>query len=335
MADDVSFPCYYVQKDASGVRAEPTRRTLADLPPGDVLVRVAYSSLNYKDGLSATGNPGVTRKFPHVPGIDCAGTVEASRAADLRPGEAVVITGHDQGQNTWGGLAGFVRVPAGWIVKLPAGLTPRAAMSYGTAGLTAAQCVEALQLRGVMPGAGEVIVTGASGGVGSIAVGLLAKLGYDVTAVSGKPAAAELLQRLGARRIVGRGDVDDKSGKPLLAARYIGAVDSVGGNTLATLLKSMQRGGVVAACGLVGGAELPLTVFPFILRGVDLAGIDSVECPPDQRRRIWSNLAGPWSLPQLEDLTTEITLDEVGTYVERILKGETTGRIVVRPTTTR
>jgi len=335
MADDLQFPCYLVTKDAAGVRGEPARRSIADLPPGDVLVRVEYSSLNYKDALSATGNPGVTRKFPHVPGIDAAGIVETSTAPDVRPGDAVVITGHDQGQNTWGGLAGYVRVPAAWVVKLPPGLAPRAAMSYGTAGLTAAQCVEALQARGVGPKAGEVIVTGASGGVGSIAVGILAKLGYDVTAVSGKPAAAELLRRLGAQRVVGRGDVDDASGKPLLAARYAGAVDTVGGNTLATLLKSLHRGGVAAACGLVGGAELALTVFPFILRGVDLVGIDSVECPQAQRERIWSNFAGPWSVAQLDALTTEITLDEVPTYVARLLKGEVTGRVIVRPTTTR
>lgn len=329
--DDRRFPCFLVTKDAGGVRAETTERSVNDLPAGDVLVRVEYSSINYKDALSATGNPGVTRKFPHVPGIDAAGVVESSTAADVKAGDAVVITGHDQGQNTWGGLAGYVRVPAAWIVKLPKGLTPRAAMSYGTAGLTAAQCVEALVARGVTPASGEVVVTGASGGVGSIAVGLLAKLGYAVSAVSGKPAAAELLQRLGAKTILKREDVNDTSGKPLLASRFAGAVDTVGGNTLATLLKSMHRGGVVAACGLVGGAELSVSVFPFILRGVDLVGIDSVECPQEQRERIWSNFAGAWALPQLDALTTEATLDEVPKHVEQILKGNVTGRVIVKP----
>lgn len=333
MSEIVKFPCYLVTKEADGTfRGAVVERTVEDLPPGDVLIRVAYSSLNYKDALSASGNPGVTRKFPHVPGIDAVGTVEASTDAAWKPGDSVIVTGHDLGQNTWGGLAGYIRVPASWPVKTPATLAPRDAMGYGTAGLTAAQCVEALLARGITSKHGEVVVTGASGGVGTVAVGILAKLGFNVAAVTGKSDTAELLKRLGAKTILSRADVDDKSGKPLLASKFAAAVDTVGGNTLATLIKSLNRHGVVAACGLVGGTEIPISVFPFILRGVDLVGIDSVECPQEQRERIWSNLGSAWRVPLLNEITTEIPLAEVPTHTARLLKGETVGRVVVKPT---
>lgn len=333
MTESAKFPCYLVTKEPDGsFRGAVVERAIDDLPAGDVLIRVEYSSLNYKDALSATGNPGVTRKFPHVPGIDAVGTVAASTSPQWQLGDAVIVTGHDLGQNTWGGLAGYIRVPAAWPVRRPNELSPRDAMSYGTAGLTAAQCVEAIVHHGITPDRGEVVVTGASGGVGSIAVGILAQLGYTVAAVSGKPAAAELLKRLGATTILGRDDVDDRSGKPLLTQRFAAAIDTVGGNTLATLVRSLHRGGVVAACGLVGGTDVPLTVFPFILRGVDLAGIDSVECPQEQRQRIWSHLGTSWRVPLLAELTTEITLGDVPKHVERLLQGAETGRVVVRPT---
>jgi len=328
---DARFPCYLVTKDEAGVRGEITTKSIADLPPGELLVEVGYSSLNFKDALSASGNPAVTRKFPHVPGIDAAGTVISCSTSDFQPGDKVIVTGHDLGQNTWGGMAGYIRVPAAWALKLPTNLDPRTAMIYGTAGLTAAQCVEALVARGVKPESGEVVVTGASGGVGSIAVGLLAKLGYNVAAVSGKPEAAELLAKLGAKKILARSDVDDSSPKPLLASRWAGAVDTVGGRTLSTLVRSMHRLGVVAACGLVGGVEIPLTVMPFILRGVDLVGIDSVEAPRAQRERIWSNLGGAWRLPLLDSLVTEVSLAGVPEQVAKILQGGVTGRVIVRP----
>lgn len=328
---NVSFPCYLVTKDASGIRGAVATCSESDLPAGELLIRVGYSSLNFKDALSATGNPAVTRKFPHVPGIDAAGIVERSDSPLFQAGDAVVVTGFDQGQNTWGGMAGYVRVPAAWAVRLPTNLTPRDAMIYGTAGLTAAQCVEALVARGVTPASGEVVVTGASGGVGSIAVGILAKLGYTVAAVSGKPEAADLLKKLGAASILTRADVVDESPKPLLAARFAGAVDTVGGKTLGTVLRSLKRAGVCAACGLVGGVEIPITVMPFILRGIDLAGIDSVECPMEQRVRIWNNLSDAWRLPLLSELAHEITLRDVPAQVDRILKGGVTGRVIIRP----
>lgn len=327
----VSFPCFLVTKDAAGVRGEVTTRTIGDLPAGELLIKVAYSSINFKDALSATGNPGVTRKFPHVPGIDAAGTVESSDSPSYRAGDQVIVTGFDMGQNTWGGMAGYIRVPAAWAVRLPDSLTPRDAMIYGTAGLTAAQCVEALIARGVDPAKGDIVVTGASGGVGSLAVGILAKLGYSVAAVTGKPESADLFKTLGAKTILSRTDVSDESKKPLLASRFAGAVDTVGGNTLATVVKSLNRLGVCACCGLVGGVDIPLTVMPFILRGVDLVGIDSVECPMEQRVRIWSNLGTAWRIAPLERLATEITLGEIPRHIDQILHGRITGRVIVRP----
>lgn len=275
-----SFACYFVIKDDMGqFRASVEQRTFDELPAGEVLVRVAYSSLNFKDALSAAGHPGVTRKFPHVPGIDAAGTVVESAASEFRPGEQVLITGHDMGQNTWGGFAEYIRMPAAWLLPMPEGLTVRDAMIYGTAGLTAAMCIEALQRHGVKPSDGEVLVTGATGGVGSIAVAILAKIGYTVVAASGKAEHHDFLRQLGALRIVGRSATDDRSNKPMLAEQWAGAVDTVGGTTLTTIVRSLRYRGCVAACGLVGGIDLPLTVYPFILRGATLVGIDSVECP--------------------------------------------------------
>ena len=324
--------CYLVDRADGKLVGQVVERPLSDLPAGDVLVRVQYSSLNYKDALSAQGHPGVTRKFPHVPGIDAAGEVVESASAAYQPGDAVIATGHDLGQNTWGGFAEYIRMPAAWLVKLPTGMTSRTSMIYGTAGLTAAMCVDALVQRGVKPENGEIVVTGASGGVGSISVALLAKLGYQVVAVSGKPTAGEFLKSLGAAQVVSRDSVNDTSGKPVLAERWAGAVDTVGGSTLSTLVRSTKRYGVVTACGLVGGHDLPLTVYPFILRGVDLVGIDSVECPHTLRDRLWQQLAGAWQPAQLDSIVAgEVTLDELPAQIDRIGKGEQQGRILVRP----
>lgn len=326
-----SFNGYLVQRHADGsTTAAVTRLPLQQLPAGDVLIRVAFSSLNYKDALSATGHPGVTRQFPHVPGIDAAGHVAASASPDFRPDDPVLVTGYDLGQNTWGGWGQFIRVPAQWVVPLPPELGLRQSMVLGTAGLTAALSIEALVRACLEPAAGPIIVTGASGGVGSLAVAILARLGYQVAAVTGKPAAHALLGRLGAATVLSRRDLDDTSGKPLLKPQWAGGVDTVGGNTLATLLRSTAPLGCVAACGLVGGADLPLTVYPFILRGVTLAGIDSANCPMATRRRLWNNLAGPWRPTLPDDLVTEIDLPGLERYVPMILAGGVTGRIVVR-----
>jgi acrylyl-CoA reductase (NADPH) len=279
------FRCYLVNRDVEGrVTGQITTRRTEELPPGEVLVRVVYSSLNYKDALAATGHTGVNKVFPHIPGVDAAGYVVKTGVYEFLEGDPVLVTGFDMGANRWGGYAEYVRVPADWVVPLPHGLTLRETMILGTAGLTAAMGVDALQKHDVLPGAGPVVVTGASGGVGSVAVAVLAKLGYDVTAVSGKPQARELLEKLGARQIVDRAEVDDTSGKPLLSGRWAGGVDTVGGNTLSTLLRATRHGGCVAACGLARSAELPITVYPFILRGITLAGLDAAWMPIPLRR---------------------------------------------------
>lgn len=327
---DENFPCYWVFKGDDGqVRGEARRIDRDQLPPGEVLVRVAYSSLNYKDALAATGHPGVARQLPHVPGIDAAGVVETSDSEKFRPGDEVLITGYSMGETRFGGWSAYVRMPAENVVPLPAGLSLKEAMILGTAGFTAGQSVAAVVERGIRPDRGPVVVTGASGGVGSIAVGLLAKLGFRVAAVSGKPEAADYLKKLGAAEILPRDEVDDRSKRPLLSGRWAAAVDTTGGNILATLLRSTTHRGVVTACGLVAGAELPLSVYPFILRGVDLVGIDSAHCPMDRRLEIWSRLAGPWKLDRLDELAETIRLDQVDQYVRRILEGRIIGRTLV------
>ncbi|QEG33469.1 YhdH/YhfP family quinone oxidoreductase [Bythopirellula goksoeyrii] len=328
-----SFPALIVRReDKSDATFAVEQITRADLPAGDVVIEVEYSSLNYKDALACHAHPGVVRQLPHVPGIDCAGKVLESTVADFSVGDSVLVTGYDLGSGAWGGYSAQVRVPAAWVVPMPKSLTPRTAMLYGTAGFTAAQCVHAIQHHGVGLKRGEVVVTGATGGVGSIAVALLAKLGYQVVAVTGKPEFSELLQELGAQRIIGRTEVDDESEKQLLPSQWSAAVDTVGGNTLATLLRSTAYRGCVAACGLVGGDTLPLTVYPFILRGVTLCGIDSAKCPREPRMEIWDLLSGEWNVAEkLEPLAREVSLNEISTEVAAMLAGKNHGRILVRP----
>lgn len=322
--------CYLVRKTGKDeIQSGIDSRPLFELPTGDVLIRVAFSSLNYKDALAATGHPGIARSFPHVPGVDVAGIVAESASPSFRPGDEVLVTGYELGVERWGGWAEYVRVPAEWVLPLPDGLSTEESMIIGTAGLTAALCVRTLEQHDVKPDSGDVVVTGATGGVGSIAVKLLAKLGYSVVAVSGKSDRHSWLTELGAARIVSRTDVMDESKKPLLSARWAGAVDTVGGDTLATLLRSTKPAGCVTACGLVGGADLSLTVYPFILRGVTLAGIDSVGCPRDRRTEAWRRLAQEWKLDGLDSISTRIKLQEVDDYVQRILAGGVTGRIVI------
>jgi acrylyl-CoA reductase (NADPH) len=335
MTSTESFPCYMVRKDADGnVSAKVERISTGDLPPGDVLIRVAYSSLNYKDGLATQAHPGVVRSLPHVPGIDCAGTVAESSSATFKPGDEVLITGYDLGAAHWGGFSEFVRVPADWIVPLPSGLTVRDAMIYGTAGFTAAQCVTAIVDRGIGPDRGPVVVTGATGGVGSLSVAILAKLGYEVEAVTGKAEHHDWLRKLGAKKMLGRDDVDDKTDRPLLAARWAAAVDTVGGNPLATLLRSIEYRGCVAACGLVAGMNFNTSVYPFILRGITLAGIDSAKCPRPERMQMWEKLSGAWKVSKLNEIADEVTFDALPDRVAKILRGGLVGRTIVAPRTT-
>lgn len=325
-----TFDALWIEEQPDGSFARSiVRRSTDDLPAGDVLVRVHYSSLNYKDALSASGNRGVTRKYPHTPGIDAAGTVVESAGDAFDPGDEVIVIGYDLGMNTAGGFGGYIRVPAGWVVKRPAGLTLREAMIVGTAGFTAAQCVAALIDHGVTPESGDVLVTGATGGVGSMAVALLAKLGYKVAAATGKRDEVDFLHRLGALAVLDRADVDDQSGKALLRERWAGAVDTVGGNILASAIKATRYGGSVAACGMVASGALDLTVFPFILRGVKLLGIDSVNLPIAERRAMWEQLAGPWKPAMLEQMAREVKLADLVAEIEATLLGQQRGRVVV------
>ena len=306
-----------------------SERSLESLPEGEVLIRIRYSSLNYKDGLSCIGNPGVTRIYPHTPGIDASGEVAESSDSRFKSGDLVVVTGYDLGMNTLGGFGQYIRVPADWVVPLPEGLSAKEAMIYGTAGFTAALSVHALQKHDISPEQGEIVVTGSTGGVGSISVLLLSNLGFDVVASTGKSSENNFLKGLGAKEVIDRDEVNDDSKKPLLKQRWAGGIDTVGDNTLATLLKTTKQRGAVAATGLVASPNLPTTVFPFILRGVSLLGIDSGETPMNLRCQIWNKLASDWKFPQLKQLSVDCLLDELAPEIDKILAGAQRGRVVV------
>ena len=299
------------------------------LPEGDVTVRVAYSTLNYKDALAITGRSPVVRKFSMVPGIDFAGTVEASSNPAFAVGDPVVLNGWGVGEGHWGGLAERARVPGKWLIPLQPPFTPRQAMGIGTAGYTAALCVMALERHGVTPGQGPVVVTGAAGGVGSVAVAMLSKLGFEVAAVTGRPQEADFLTRLGARHIIDRAELT-QPGRPLEKERWAGAVDVAGGQLLANVCAAMRYRGVVTACGLAAGMAWPATVAPFILRGVTLAGVDSVMAPLPERIAAWRRLAQDLDVGLLESLLTDIELDDVLTVAPDLLAGQVRGRVVVR-----
>lgn len=325
-----SYKAYLAVRNPDGsIQTSVTTRSKSDLPAGDVLIKVAYSSLNYKDALSATGAPGVTKNYPHVPGIDASGEVVESQVPDFNPGDAVLVTGYDLGVETDGGYGEYIRVPADWVVPIPKGLTKRESMIFGTAGFTAAISVHSLIHNNTLPDSGPVLVTGATGGVGCIAVAILAKLGYTVIASTGKSSEHDFLKKLGAATVIDRDEINDQSGRPLLKSSYAGAVDTVGGNTLTTVVKSIQQHGSVAACGVVAGPKLELTVFPFILRGVRLLGVDSALCPNNLRHETWQKLAGDWKIDHLNDIATTIHLEELDASVAAILKGKIRGRIIV------
>ncbi|MBA4852605.1 YhdH/YhfP family quinone oxidoreductase [Emticicia sp. BO119] len=326
-----TFQAFYVSENEDKTFSRQIiERSTDDLPAGEVLIRVKYSSLNYKDALSSSGNRGVTRNYPHTPGIDAAGIVEESNSDELSVGEQVIVTGFDLGMNTAGGFGQYIRVPAKWVVKLPRGLRLKESMIFGTAGLTAALCIDKLLQTGLTPDKGKVIVTGATGGVGTMAVMILAKLGFAVVGVTGKPEGEAFLLNLGAKEVVSREAVNDQSGKPMLKGIYAGCVDTVGGNILATILKSMQYNGVVSLCGLVQSPELPTTVFPFILRGVSMFGIDSSECDIEWRKKMWKNLAKKWKPEGIQSITRTVGLKGLDKEIRKILKGGQMGRVVVR-----
>ena len=322
------FDAILIEKSDSGQSARVTSLAPVQLPEGDVLVDIAWSTLNYKDALAITGKAPVVRSFPMVPGIDFAGIVAESATSDFAPGDRVVLNGWGVGETHWGGLAARARVRGAWLVPLPASISLRRAMAIGTAGYTAMLCVLALERHGVTPESGEVVVTGAAGGVGSIAVALLAKLGYRVAAVTGRPAEADYLTGLGAATVVDRQGLSEP-GRPLAKERWAGAIDVAGGVVLANVLAAMRYRGVVAACGLAGGMDLPTTVAPFILRGVTLAGVDSVMCPKPERLEAWTRLARDLDPEKLDSPTTEGPLPEVIATAPRFLEGKVRGRIVV------
>lgn len=294
----------------------------------EVLIKVEYSSLNFKDALSSVGNPGVTRVFPHVTGIDVAGTIEESNSDEFAVGEKVLVTGYDMGMNTNGGHAQFVKVPASWVVKMPKNITEKEIMTYGTAGLTAALSVNELLNNGVTEG--EVLVTGATGGVGSIAVSILSKLGFEVTAISGKEEKIPFLKELGAKEVILRKDFDVENKRPMGKEKYAGVIDTVGGNILAEALKVIKYDGVATCCGLTSSHELPTNVFPFILRGVRLIGIDSVEAKREKKIAAWEKVAGDFKIDNLDSLTTEISLEGIKKAYEALLAGKAVGRYLVK-----
>jgi acrylyl-CoA reductase (NADPH) len=329
MAGDSFQALVLEQQDGGGITATLKDLNSDALPAGDVDVAVAYSSLNYKDGLAVTGEGRIIRSFPFVPGIDLAGTVLRSESPDYRPGDQVILTGWGIGERHWGGYAQRARVRSDWLVQLPAGLDLQSAMAFGTAGFTAMLAVMALEQQGLVPNGREVVVTGAAGGVGSVAVALLAAGGYTVVASTGRQEAHAYLRDLGARQIIDRGEVSAPSTRPMESERWAGAVDTVGGETLAGLMRTMRYHSAIAVCGLAGGHELHTTVYPLILRGVSLLGIDSVMCPPERRRAAWARLAEQMPRHLMGTIGQVVPLREVPALSRSILEGQVRGRIVV------
>jgi acrylyl-CoA reductase (NADPH) len=304
-------------------------RSLDDLPDGELVVKVHYSSLNFKDALSSVGNPGVSRSFPHTPGIDAAGEVVSCADGSFQPGDQVIVTSYDLGMGTSGGFSQMIRVPSKWALKLPQGLDLKECMMLGTAGLTAALSVLELVENGVTPEKGPVLVTGATGGVGSLAVAMLAKIGFKVTAATGKMDESDYLEGLGAERVISRDTLMTGNDRPMLKTTWAGAVDCVGGDMLAAAIKSTKYDGVVTCCGLVASADLSVSIFPFILRGVRLIGIDSAECPMERRTKAWQRLAIEWKLDGLDGMVDEVTLDGLEEKIQSILKGGMKRRALV------
>lgn len=326
-----TYKAFYIRADDdSGFKRSIAQLDTADLPANDVLIQVQYSSLNFKDAMSAHGNKGVTREFPHQGGIDAAGVVEESASEEFKPGDKVIVTGYDLGMNTAGGLAQYICVPAAWVVRCPRGLNPKRSMLFGTAGLTAQLCINKLQQMGVTTEKGQVLVTGATGGVGSIAVALLASAGYEVVASSGKAEQADMLKRLGASEVIDRAEFGEVNKRPMLKERFAGAVDVVGGDTLSNVIKSLKSGGSAACCGLVQSPAFEASVLPFILRGVNVLGVDSVEIPLPAKQAAWKQLARSAKLPAIELLNKEISLKQVPAALEDLFAGGAIGHTLVK-----
>jgi alcohol dehydrogenase len=325
-----NFKAFWVEKTDDGVSHSVIERSTDDLPEGELLVKVAYSSLNYKDAMSAKGLPGVTRNYPHTPGIDAAGVIVESTDSGFAEGDEVIVIGYDLGMNTAGGYGQYIRVPANWAVKMPAGLDVREAMTIGTAGFTAALCVDKIEQMGAQPSDGPVVVTGATGGVGSVAVALLAKLGYDVVASSGKAEKDDYLKSLGAGSVISRADLSEENKRPMAAETWAHGIDTVGGEILSNVIKGLKYGGSVAICGLVASPAFSTTVLPFILRNVNVLGVDSVELPLAKKQEIWHRLATDLKPDALDKMTTEVALDGLSDVIDSIIQGGVSGRTLVK-----
>mgnify|MGYP001300690029 FL=1 len=326
-----TFKALESSRSDNGNKLSIVEKSIDDLPEGDILVKVNYSSLNYKDALSASGAPGVTRNYPHTPGIDAAGVIAESSDNSFKEGDSVIVTGYDLGMDTAGGFGEYIRVPASWVIQLPKGLSESDSMALGTAGLTAGLSVQALNDHNSNEGfeGSNIVVTGATGGVGSIAVMLLSKLGASVTAVTGKDAQKELLQNLGASEVISRDELTEICRTPIGKTIWNFGVDVVSGNTLTLLLASLKPGGAVACSGLVGGPSFESSIFPFILRGNALLGIDSVEIPLEKKSQVWENFASNWKM-DLSPLVKEVSLEQLETEISTILEGGQVGRVIVK-----
>ncbi|MBL6957082.1 MAG: YhdH/YhfP family quinone oxidoreductase [Chlorobium phaeobacteroides] len=326
--ESIEFKAFVVEEKDGAFSGQIINRRVDDLPDNDLLVKVHYSSLNYKDALSATGNKGVTREYPHTPGIDAAGTVVNDASGKFNENEPVIVTSYDLGMNTDGGFGQYIRVPSEWAVKLPEGMTMKESMLFGTAGFTAGMSVMRL-IETVKPEDGNIAVSGATGGVGALSIGILSKLGYAVSAISGKEQERDFLLELGAQEVLPRQDFEEENKRPMLKAAFAGVIDTVGGNILGNLIKSTRPMGLVTCCGNVASPNLDLTVFPFILRGVSLIGIDSQNCPMSQREIVWKKLAGEWMPNNLQGLSNEISQAELSHSIDLMLGGNLKGRTVV------
>jgi len=323
----MNFKAFVTEETEKGFVSSVIQRSLEDLPEGDVLIKVLFSSLNYKDALSASGNKGVSKNYPHSPGIDAAGIVEESNSDEFSIGDEVIVTGYDLGMNTSGGFSEYIRVPKEWIIKKPDNLELEESMAYGTAGLTAGLCVRKILISGIKPDDGEVFVTGATGGVGIVAVMLLAKLGFDVVAITGKDTETDLLKSLGAKEVINRSEFEGEMKSPLAKPRWAGGVDAVGSDILSNLISATHQRAAIACCGMVGGVNLNTSIFPFILRGLSLLGIDSAETLIDVKKEIWNNFASDWKLEKINDQIKDVGLEELSSEIEKILNGKQVGRI--------
>ena len=326
--EQITFKCLMIEEMNDRFSRTVVTRSVSDLPKNDLLIRVHYSSLNYKDALSASGNKGVTRTYPHTPGIDAVGSVVHSDNKKFREGDEVIVTSYDLGMNTSGGFGQYISVPAAWAVKLPDDLSMKESMIIGTAGLTAGMSVLRLTEH-IKPEDGKVLVSGATGGVGALSVAILAKLGFEVSAISGKATESDFLRRLGASEVIARKDFEQENKRPMVKGEYAGGIDTVGGSILENMIKSIQPMGVVTCCGNVASPKLNLTVFPFILRGVSLIGIDSQNYPMAYREVVWKKLANEWKPDNLMDVYKEISLNELSDQIDLMLDGKLKGRTIV------